>query len=535
MPFPSFGFIMPATAIVISNDVPSAVKWVARAAKWALLGAGDRIQICDGVDDNVEIQAAVDALPSGGTLSLSEGNLELSDVITLKEAVYIVGSGMGVTVVRQNNNAGAHAFAYVVASPSWGKDGGISNLTIQGGAGSGDGVYLERVTERYKLEYLHITGMGGNGIHLNASWGIALYRVEVHGNAAAGVFAEISSNMFVFRDSSSRGNGSYGLQLSGAAVMVIDGSSVEVNGDQGIFAMNIDCLIVTGSYLEANTTAEMHFNEVRMGLIYGNYFNGANATARALRIGIFGNPSVKNVISGNQYRNYTTEAITIGACAEDTTIEHNYSRTVPTFISDGGIRTRYSNQHSDLFMNCIVASVTHVRAAMTPDGSTGNAGTAPAENGRGLMIRINNTDGVNPQSPSGGDIVVHGIDAKGNTISETFTVPTDAIVAGGNTDIIGDNAFASGITVDYYTETNANVTVSVGTSDKLGLKNIFYEDADVYKLTLNAADKSAYLTAAKVDSDYETVNCDEVNGVGAGIAGGDNIEFCYRSNLNIAV
>jgi len=94
MPFPSFGFIMPATAIVISNDVPAAVKWVARAAKWALLGAGGRIQICDGVDDNVEMKAAVDALPNGGTLSLSEGAFTVSSAVRVDKAVVIEGRGL---------------------------------------------------------------------------------------------------------------------------------------------------------------------------------------------------------------------------------------------------------------------------------------------------------------------------------------------------------------------------------------------------------------------------------------------------------
>ena len=48
------------TDMVLSNDVPAVVKFVARIAKRFL---GARIQICDGVEDDTEVQAAHDALP----------------------------------------------------------------------------------------------------------------------------------------------------------------------------------------------------------------------------------------------------------------------------------------------------------------------------------------------------------------------------------------------------------------------------------------------------------------------------------------
>jgi hypothetical protein len=50
--------LMWGSALVISNDAPVAVKAMARVAKTALQ---ERIQICDGTADDVEIQAAIDA------------------------------------------------------------------------------------------------------------------------------------------------------------------------------------------------------------------------------------------------------------------------------------------------------------------------------------------------------------------------------------------------------------------------------------------------------------------------------------------
>ena len=43
--------------------------------------------VCDGTADNVEIQAAIDALPStGGKVSLSEGTFNLAATINIAEA-----------------------------------------------------------------------------------------------------------------------------------------------------------------------------------------------------------------------------------------------------------------------------------------------------------------------------------------------------------------------------------------------------------------------------------------------------------------
>ncbi len=60
------------TALVLSNDVPAVVKFVARIAKRFL---GARIQICDGVEDDITVKAAHDALPAaGGRLVLTAGD-----------------------------------------------------------------------------------------------------------------------------------------------------------------------------------------------------------------------------------------------------------------------------------------------------------------------------------------------------------------------------------------------------------------------------------------------------------------------------
>jgi hypothetical protein len=49
--------------------------------------------VCDGAADDVEIQAAIDALANGGTLILSQGAFSLADTLTLGANVRIIGQG----------------------------------------------------------------------------------------------------------------------------------------------------------------------------------------------------------------------------------------------------------------------------------------------------------------------------------------------------------------------------------------------------------------------------------------------------------
>jgi len=187
---------------------------------------------------------------------------------------------------------------------------------------------------------------------------------------------------------------------------------------------------------------------------------------------------------------------------------------------EGSIKNIYEF-HSDLFTNVLAEDVDYVHAAITPDGAE-HIDTTNPDVPRNVIIRITNTDGSNPQTPDGGDIVIEGIDTRGISISETLTVPNSEIPAGGHTDVYGDKAFATVTKVTYYSESNSNIVVSVGISDKLGLSNPIYSSGDVYKVKKNNAD----IDVPAVDVANGTVDC-------ATITNGDDFTIYYRSNLNI--
>lgn len=99
--------IMTATVMVLSNDSPTLVKAAARLAKVVF---HDRIQICDGVDDNVQELAALNALPiGGGAIYHTEGAYNFSAQVS-RDVDNVIVSGMG-RATRFNYNGADPIFS----------------------------------------------------------------------------------------------------------------------------------------------------------------------------------------------------------------------------------------------------------------------------------------------------------------------------------------------------------------------------------------------------------------------------------------
>ena len=101
--------------------------------------------VCDGVDDQVEIQAAIDALPSiGGAVKIMEGIFNITNRIELKVNTHLSGMGLA-TRINNNNQTGKDAiYAKGVMYPDDCLEGVIlSDLLIVGNGNSGNGVYFK--------------------------------------------------------------------------------------------------------------------------------------------------------------------------------------------------------------------------------------------------------------------------------------------------------------------------------------------------------------------------------------------------------
>ncbi len=189
------GLFQTATAIVLSNDTPAIVRALARVAKVAL---GALIQVCDEVADQVEINAAINALPvyagkRHGRIVFVGGMFRTSDTINVDGDITLEGQMMPIptydsgTTIRNENIAGADAFHLL--APGGFPDHVIKvvlrNMCIRGNAASGHGVYADKV--HFTLYNIVLLSHGGDGIYVEACWGGSIIESDIRNNEGAGV------------------------------------------------------------------------------------------------------------------------------------------------------------------------------------------------------------------------------------------------------------------------------------------------------------------------------------------------------------
>ncbi|MFA6336171.1 MAG: hypothetical protein WCX48_11605 [Bacteroidales bacterium] len=126
-----------------NNTTPTKARWIASGrmdqeqnrSNVLTIGAYDYAGTadiyCDGVDDDVEIQAAIDqfTLEGGGIIQLSRGTFRCN-IIYVKRNITISGEGRG-TIIKQKTDTTGRLFEISISS---GESCIISNLTIDGDA-----------------------------------------------------------------------------------------------------------------------------------------------------------------------------------------------------------------------------------------------------------------------------------------------------------------------------------------------------------------------------------------------------------------
>lgn len=159
---------------------------------------------CDGVDDNVQIQAALDRIRTagGGTLYLSDGVFDIKTTVNIYENTDITGQGMDATVLRLSSQAPKFAKAgfmrcYLqnnIGIRSLTLDGNRQNQLTDSTTNYGRfGVYSEACNNTV-LEYLRVRDWYGYGLDPHGVGGTAtpsqfvtITHNEVHGNGWDGI------------------------------------------------------------------------------------------------------------------------------------------------------------------------------------------------------------------------------------------------------------------------------------------------------------------------------------------------------------
>jgi len=495
--------------------------------------------VCDGTDDQVEIQAAIDALPdNGGRIILLEGIYHISETINLnKTHTQIYGMGSYATRIELDDhsdcdmlligNSGEHLMFC-----------GLSDLSFHSSSGNQAGTVHAIKISGWKVSDLHINrvivnGVRGAGLSIRTSndtydgtieymsyWNFWITNclfeyallsagIEIVPGANKVIGRIYINNCYIIRNKK-------GLVIDGenSPLYFIDvaGSIFATNKQLGLYMRNVHHSSIAHPHIWDNNL-EGRTDWIGDGLCLNDCEN----------IDVIGgfSKAINNVGDYRHYHNAHIKGSSDYIRIQDMDLSGDVQ--ISAFNIETVAHNRFADQHSDHFQDCLAASTNYIHAGITGTGAEQEITTniTNPDVPRNISVTVTNNG-----SPSG-NVTITGVDAKGNSITEDIT-----LVPGGTA--YGDKAFAtiSKITVPATVNGGGADTVTVGIGDKLGLSNIIYETSDVYKIKVNNTDKtSEFDMATDVDTTNGTVDMSSL--VAGGITADDDITIWFRSNLNM--
>lgn len=445
---------------------------------------------CDGVADQVQIQAAIDALnaANGGCVQLLSGNYNISVAITIYGGITLQGENMYTTKLNQDaainviecSGVGTHYFTT------------IRDLFIEGDDvtyGSGSGIYNSGETfNDVILERLFITHFPDYGIYTTVFWGWKIFEVVAEWN---------NDNLRI----NGGGNGS------------IIASKFLSSGRYGMYFTNAWNLRILGNIIGSSGTRGIQGNPLKYSHIIGNTFS--DNTGYDICFETSGTACEENEIIGNFLGSDTAAYSILGGSGQHRNIVRGNHCAKPIRLDEPS--NVFTDQHYDTFEDVLASSANYiVNAQNLVNGAVALTGTQP-KYPRGLDCTITNVGGA----VSAYTMTVVGTNAKGQTITEVFTFADDGLA------FSSDNAFdhITSVTLADVVDTG-NATFVMGIDGRLGLMNVIYKTSDVWKITKNLTKQT--VAAAQVNTTYDTYDMSVIT-----LAATDDFVIWYRSNLNI--
>jgi len=505
-----------ATYIVAASDAPDHVKAQAD-------------YVCDGTADDVEIQAALDALVGiaydGGRVLLSEGTYNTSAPIVwpIQSGITLEGQGPENTVLKLTPNSDCNVIEHTGEGVYFGT---IKSLKIHGNRSSqasGSGIYITGDFNDARFEDLYVNYCKEYGMYIYNTWTTSITNCISENNDLDGLFIRNGPSIVTGGFYSYNRNG---IKIATAGDFLISGATCRNNNEKGIHLSESGHGLIIGCHTYGAPDGIYIQNSAKLSII-GNQIYSNTGSGITLRSS--GTPwPTDNVITDNLiYSNdkgfylVEHENVPISRIVVANNIFYDNTTNFSVYDEARDLDTwRMYNKYSDIFMDVLAEDADHVVAAEDLTAATPITCTLAAQPDvpRNVTIEITDAD----TSITAFQITVSGVDAKGNSTSEVFDE------SGGLTQT-GNVAFAtiSSVKVDSITGVGAGDVLDVGIGSKLGLSNVVYETEDVYKVKKNNADwASANYT---VNTTYDTVDVS----TGGAITGGDDFTIFYRSNLNI--
>ena len=305
--------LLPDTAVVFSSDAAAMDRFMAAALKPYY---GDRIGICDGVNDHVEIQAALDAVRDV-KISVGQFNCELTlDIDNSDQTLRGCGRNSILTTTTADM-----AFLSAVGSAGSELTGIlIEDIQVDGGAGLlGDiGIYFEYV-DHSLIQHTYVRRcQSATGSHLNGIFLINSDYNIITGNTVqeADYVVDLESCCYNTISYNVIQGGTCGLYLYNSSNHnTITGNTCQGNGEGIYLCVSNDHNTITGNTCQGNNSAGIYLYSSNDNTITGNTCQGNSE-------GIYPFDSSGNTIANNTCQGNGGEGIILHS-SNDNTITGN--------------------------------------------------------------------------------------------------------------------------------------------------------------------------------------------------------------------
>jgi len=331
--------------------------------------------VCDGVDDEEEINAALNALPSeGGRISLLEGTYNITDtIIVAKSNTSIEGLGHATTIQTENNIN----MVYVVNLTNF----TLSNLNLYANhtGGSQNCIYLSSITYSC-ISNVFVGNFGNNGIYLTNCFNIRIIQCSITDCVASAIRAD--SNEFLFLLENYLENNEYAIRIDSSFFIKIahnsflssTNTSIQITSATYVYISNnhisgailgiyTDCMtIITNNTISYSDTYAISINgsgsiisnnfifHSTIGFVYiaagcslNNISNNVLTSSSGYGVFLAAN-AFRNIINNNVFQSITNDVITISAgCDRNIVISNNLSNYSAGSIIDNGTNTEIAH------------------------------------------------------------------------------------------------------------------------------------------------------------------------------------------------
>ena len=460
-----------AICIVVANDAKAEVK------AWAttLQTAGYPVWVCDGVSDQVEINAAIAALPDatswpptgGGRIILSNGIFYINDAINLNLGIHdhttISGQGKG-TVLYVPNNVNADLNVININGATYCT---IENLQIFGNeanqtAGNQYGVYIhDSYTE---IIHCRVLAMRTVGIYCYGELNIITHCQVKECNLGGGITLgddkqEVSCCELV-------GNRGFNLRANGTHHLINNNFIIGSPTD----ALGIECLgddiTIQGNLIYSNDGGGIYINSSDRNLIVNNF------VTRNGKEGILLSTANDCLVSGNYFQSNSQKTATTYDNIRLTS-DSNYNTVVENIVRKGTLanKPRYGINIDMATCDKNTVRLNNLyNAGETANLNDGGTCTIIKDNidqeitDTKDLVRVKNTSGG---ALAAGDVVILKSVAAGNEITTT-TAQGDDKVFGMVAEAIADTAYGLVQVAGKPTALKVNGTTDIAIGDLLG-------------------------------------------------------------------